>query len=65
MKIADFGIARMRSAEAKAESPNVIGSPRYMSPEQMLGKRADHRSDIFSLGVVLLSVEIVVIVVLL
>ncbi|HEX2829834.1 MAG TPA: serine/threonine-protein kinase [Burkholderiales bacterium] len=52
-KIADFGIARMRSAEARAEAVNVLGSPRYMSPEQVLGRRADHRSDIFSLGVML------------
>jgi serine/threonine-protein kinase len=53
VKIADFGIARMRSAEAKNETSNVIGSPRYLSPEQVLGKRADHRSDIFSFGVML------------
>ncbi|MDB5866514.1 MAG: serine/threonine protein kinase [Betaproteobacteria bacterium] len=52
-KIADFGIARMRSAEARNETSNVMGSPRYMSPEQVLGRRADHRSDIFSLGVML------------
>ena len=52
-KIADFGIARMRSVEAKAETTNVHGSPRYMSPEQVLGRRADHRSDIFSFGVML------------
>ena len=50
-KIADFGIARMRSADAKAETNHVHGSPRYMSPEQVLGRRADHRSDIFSFGV--------------
>ncbi|HEV7801724.1 MAG TPA: serine/threonine-protein kinase [Burkholderiales bacterium] len=53
VKIADFGIARMRSAEAKSEPSSAIGSPRYMSPEQVLGRRADHRSDIFSLGVML------------
>ena len=53
VKIADFGIARMRSAERGNEIGAVLGSPRYMSPEQVLRKRADHRSDIFSLGVVL------------
>ena len=52
-KIADFGIARMRSAEAKSDASGVMGSPRYMAPEQVLGRRADHRSDIFSLGVML------------
>lgn len=52
-KIADFGIARMRSAEAKADTSGAMGSPRYMAPEQVLGRRADHRSDIFSLGVML------------
>jgi serine/threonine-protein kinase len=53
VKIADFGIARMRSAEAKSEGANLMGSPRYLSPEQVLGRRADQRSDVFSLGVVL------------
>ncbi|MEN3355736.1 MAG: eukaryotic-like serine/threonine-protein kinase [Betaproteobacteria bacterium] len=51
-KIADFGIARMRTTQ-RTDGPPALGSPRYMSPEQVLGKRADHRSDIFSLGVVL------------
>jgi serine/threonine-protein kinase len=55
VKIADFGIARMRSRSADRGAENVpaLGSPRYMSPEQVLRKRAEHRSDIFSLGVVL------------
>ncbi len=52
-KITDFGIARMRSAEVKTQTGIVLGSPRYMSPEQVAGKRAEPRSDIFSLGVIL------------
>jgi len=52
-KITDFGIARRRASEVKTETGIVLGSPRYMSPEQVMGKRADHRSDIFSLGVML------------
>jgi serine/threonine-protein kinase len=52
VKIADFGIARMRSAERGGDNAPVLGSPRYMSPEQVLRKRAEQRSDIFSLGVV-------------
>jgi len=52
-KIADFGIARMRSAETRTQTGVIMGSPKYISPEQVIGKRADHRSDIFSLGVIL------------
>jgi serine/threonine-protein kinase len=51
-KITDFGIARMRSAEVRTQTGVVLGSPRYMSPEQVAGKRAEPRSDIFSLGVI-------------
>jgi serine/threonine-protein kinase len=43
----------MRSAEVKTQTGIVLGSPRYMSPEQVAGKRAEPRSDIFSLGVIL------------
>jgi serine/threonine-protein kinase len=54
VKITDFGIARMRaSADELTQSGMMLGSPKYMSPEQVIGKRADHRSDIFSLGVIL------------
>lgn len=52
-KITDFGIARMRVSEVKTQTGMRLGSPKYMSPEQVLGQRVDHRTDIFSLGVVL------------
>ena len=52
-KIADFGIARMRSSETRTQTGVIMGSPKYISPEQVVGKRADHRSDIFSLGIIL------------
>jgi serine/threonine-protein kinase len=53
VKITDFGIARMRTNEVKTMTGMILGSPKYMSPEQVTGKRADHRCDLFSLGVVL------------
>ena len=53
VKITDFGIARMRTNEVKTMTGLILGSPKYMSPEQVAGKRADHRSDLFSLGVLL------------
>ena len=53
VKITDFGIARMRGARDLTQTGMLLGSPKYMSPEQVIGKRADHRSDIFSLGVIL------------
>jgi serine/threonine-protein kinase len=52
-KIMDFGIARMRASEVRTRTGVLLGSPKYMSPEQVLGQGADGRSDIFSLGVVL------------
>jgi serine/threonine-protein kinase len=53
VKITDFGIARMRASGDLTQTGMMLGSPKYMSPEQVIGKRADHRSDLFSLGVIL------------
>jgi len=52
-KIMDFGLARMRLADHKTSTGIVLGTPRYMSPEQISGQPVDHRSDLFSLGIVL------------
>jgi serine/threonine-protein kinase len=53
-KILDFGIARMESAERQLTAENmIVGSPKYMSPEQIQAKAVDRRTDIYSLGVVL------------
>ena len=53
VKITDFGIARMASSAVRTQTGMVLGSPKYMSPEQVMGKTIDNRSDIFSLGVML------------
>ena len=52
-KIMDFGIARVRVSDVKTQTGAILGSPKYMSPEQVASQAADRRSDIFSLGVVL------------
>ncbi len=53
VKLMDFGIARDQSFTDLTEAGTGIGTPAYMSPEQVLGDKLDARSDIFSLGVVL------------
>ena len=63
VKILDFGLARIEQAELagtvgptltrRTEPGHVVGTPAYMSPEQVRGQATDHRSDLFSLGVVM------------
>jgi len=55
LKIVDFGVAAVAShADTQlTKTGYVIGSPKYMAPEQILGKKVDHRADIYSLGVIM------------
>lgn len=52
VKVMDFGIARLETGSL-TQSNVTLGTPRYISPEQLEGKPADKRSDLFSLGVVI------------
>ena len=58
VKVADFGICRINEADTQRQGQqtqmgDVLGTPHYMSPEQVLGEKVDSRSDLFSAGVVL------------
>ncbi|UCC80169.1 MAG: protein kinase [Candidatus Zixiibacteriota bacterium] len=52
-KILDFGLAAIQSDERLTGTRSFLGTVEYMSPEQVRGEKVDHRSDIFSLGVML------------
>ena len=51
VKVLDFGLARLATSDM-TKSGTVMGTPHYMSPEQVRGQKADARSDVFSLGAV-------------
>ena len=53
VKLTDFGIARLTEEASLTGEGQVFGTPSYMSPEQIEGRFVDHRSDLFSLGIVL------------
>jgi serine/threonine protein kinase len=53
VKLLDFGVARMRDGERMTAYGVVVGTPLYMSPEQLMGQDIDARSDLYSLGVCL------------
>lgn len=53
VRLGDFGLARAEGSDRLTKTGVVLGTPRYMSPEQARGDTVDHRSDLFSLGSVL------------
>jgi serine/threonine-protein kinase len=52
-KLADFGIARLAAATALTRTGELLGTPRYLAPEQMSGDVVDERADVYALGVIL------------
>lgn len=52
-KVTDFGLARLAESSVHTQHGTVLGSPRYMSPEQAGGRPADARSDVYSFGILL------------
>ena len=53
VKIMDFGLAKLSGRTKVTRTGTTVGTISYMSPEQIKGEKVDHRSDIWSLGVVL------------
>lgn len=55
-KLLDFGLVQVEGLTMLTETGSLLGTPLYMSPEQCAGLPADHRSDIYSLGIVLFQI---------
>jgi len=53
VKILDFGLAKLKGVSQLTREKSTLGTTHYLSPEQALGKEVDHRSDIWSFGVIL------------
>jgi serine/threonine protein kinase len=53
VKIMDFGLAQLADRSKLTDTTTILGTPAYMSPEQVVGEKTDRRTDIWSLGVVL------------
>jgi serine/threonine protein kinase len=53
IKIIDFGLAHTTQMEGLTATGLIMGTPEYMAPEQVAGKRVDERADIYSLGIIL------------
>jgi len=53
VKVLDFGLARVEGTTSRSQTGVILGTPGYLSPEQARGQRADFRTDLFALGLVL------------
>ena len=53
VKVGDFGVARLAEGSTDGASATIVGTPRYMSPEQARGRRATPATDVYSVGIVL------------
>ncbi len=58
VKVLDFGLAKVLSETGITETDAVMGTPAYMAPEQLAGKDADARSDLFALGLLLFEITV-------